>query len=100
MPTRGDASNRRSFAAVPWKGDGPIREETGGWAVQLALAGGRCGAADERPARDSARGPAVAPAPASCDPSPEHGLVSGSAGLPSVRLVELCHVADAGPSSA
>jgi transposase len=22
MPTRGDASNRRSFAAVPWRGDG------------------------------------------------------------------------------
>lgn len=21
MPTRGDASNRRSFAAVPWRGD-------------------------------------------------------------------------------
>src|SRR3954454_12187580 len=25
MPTRGDASNRRSFAAVPWRGDAQAR---------------------------------------------------------------------------
>ena len=63
-------------------------EEAGGRAVQLALAGGRRGAADERPARDPARGLAVAPAPAPRDPSPEHGLVSGSAGLPALWPVE------------
>src|SRR3954452_15962631 len=55
-PTRGDASNRRSFAAVPWRGDDPVRQEAGGGAVQLAVAGGGRGAADQRSARDAARG--------------------------------------------
>ena len=39
-------------------------------------------------ARDPARGLAVAPAPAPCDPSPEHGLVSGSAGFLSLWSIE------------
>ena len=56
-------------------------EEAGGRAVLLALAGGRRGALERGAAGDAARGLAVAPAAAPRDPSPEHGLVSGSAGL-------------------
>ena len=41
-----------------------------------------------RAARDPARGLAVAPAPAPRDPSPEHGLVSGSAGFLGFRPIE------------
>jgi transposase len=47
-------------------------EEVGGRDGSAGLAGRRRGAADERPARDPARGLAVAPAPAAGDPSPEH----------------------------
>ena len=52
------------------------------------LAGGRRGALERGAARDPARGPAVAPAPASCDPSPEHGMVSGSPGFLSLSSIE------------
>jgi hypothetical protein len=61
----------------------PVQQEAGGRAVQLALAGGG-GALERGAARDPARGPAVAPAPAPRDPSPEHGLVSGRAGIPAI----------------
>ena len=66
----------------------PVREEAGGRAVQLALAGGRRGALERGAARDPARGLAVAPAAAPRDPSPEHGLVSGSAGFLGLRPIE------------
>src|SRR5215207_1454553 len=61
MPTRGDASNRRSFAAVPWRGDVPLQQEAGGRAVQLALTGGRRGALERGAARDPARSCMVMP---------------------------------------
>ena len=70
-------------------------EEAGGRAVLLALAGGRRGALERGAARDPARGLAVAPAPAPRDPSPEHGLVSGSAGFLGLRPIEWRHVAGA-----
>src|SRR3712207_7706075 len=46
----------------------------GGRAVLLAFAGGRRGALERGTARNAARGLAVAPARASRDLSPEHGL--------------------------
>src|SRR3954452_11870241 len=95
-PTRGDASNRRSFAAVPWRGDDPVRQEARGRAVLLALAGRRRGPPERRPARDAVGGLAVAPVAAPRDPSPEHGLVNRGAGLLVRHAVEQQHVAGAG----
>ena len=53
-----------------------------------AVAGRRGGALERGAARDPDRGLAVAPASASRDPSPEHGLLSGSPGVLGFRPIE------------
>src|SRR3954452_20241731 len=68
---------------------GPVREEAGSRAVQLALAGGWRSALERGAAGDLARGLTVAPVTAPRDPPPEHGMLRRSAGYSAARSVKL-----------